>query len=474
MRTRSGRATSGPLTSRPSGGRLAVAALAIATALPAPTHALDVKLWPLFRYARDDERGLVRWSALGPLVEYSSTNETRDLRVRPFLWLRQRRGAVPDDRADVLYPLLATRWEEDYQSVRFLLFTYHARPEPRPPTADATPPPAAGWPSQATLFPFVFYHRTPERGTRLSVLPFYFDEENFFGYDEVKAVLFPAYVRVNEPGVERRFFLFPFVSTVGGPLGDGVRAFPFYGRTEIAGRERSSYVLWPFHLRSEQLVPDYGWERRRIDLPFFAAIDSEGQRTRAYGPFSYVHTVNTRRGYESTAAPWPLVVRERALGEEEYRIWRVFPFYGRSEGGGVSSRFYAWPAYRSRIQDVDDFHYERRDAGLVLWRSQSQENATSGHTERLVTAFPVLRSASEDARAFGQVPAMADSLLPRNRGVLALWAPLYAVVRWDTRPNGARDWNTLWGLVAREDERLLGPWHLDLGPPAAAAGSDGS
>ena len=47
-------------------------------------------------------------------------------------------------------------------------------------------------------------------------------------------------------------------------------------------------------------------------------------------------------------------------------------------------------------------------------------------------------------------------------GILALWAPLYALVRWDTRPDGARDWNAAFGLVAREDGRLCGPWHLEL------------
>jgi len=39
-------------------------------------------------------------------------------------------------------------------------------------------------------------------------------------------------------------------------------------------------------------------------------------------------------------------------------------------------------------------------------------------------------------------------------------------VRWDTRPDGARDWNLLWGLAAREDGRLVAPWHLELAPAA--------
>jgi hypothetical protein len=423
---------------------------------------VDVKLWPLFRYASNAERGEVRWSALGPFLEFASTPETRDLRIRPFLWLRQRRGTERDDRAEIFYPIASSRWEDNYQSFRFLVFTYRTAPRPGTAAAPGAPPPAEEWASRFSLFPFVFYRHSPERGTRLSVLPFYLDQEDFLGYERVRALMFPAFVQLNEPGLERRYYLFPFVSTVGGALGRGVRVWPFYGTKEIAGRERTQYVMWPFHIRSARLLPTGEWEQRRINFPAFAAIDGGGRTTRGYGLVAYVHTEDERRGLESTGAPWPFVVRERALGEDEYRTWRVFPFYGRSDHRGISSRFYAWPAYRRKSQDVEDFHYERQDVGTVIWRRQHQENTTSGREERLLTFFPALRSAQDDERVHGQVPAFADSLLPKNRGILAMWAPLYGLVRWDTRPNGARDWNALWGLVAEEDEEVMGPWHFDL------------
>jgi len=92
--------------------------------------------------------------------------------------------------------------------------------------------------------------------------------------------------------------------------------------TEIRGQQHTHYVMWPFAIRSERLVPGYGWERRRLYLPAYAAIDGAGRETRAYGLFGYVHTVDTRHGVESTGAPWPFVVRERALGETEFRVWR--------------------------------------------------------------------------------------------------------------------------------------------------------
>jgi hypothetical protein len=451
--------------SRPSA---LVRALGLALALGAagPAAATDLKLWPLFRYARDDVRGLVRWSAFGPLLEFWSTPETRDLRIRPFLSLHQRRGATHDDRADILYPLAASRWQDDYQSFRFLLFTYRTK---APPDVEP-PPPLEQWTSRLTILPFVFYRRSPDDGARLSLFPFYLDVDDVLGYEHVRAIMFPAYLRLTEPAVERRFYPFPFVSTVGGALGRGVRVWPFYGETEVAGEQRTRYVLWPFDIESDRLVPGHGWEHRRVHFPAFAAIDGAGRETRAYGLFAYVHTLDTRHGYESTGSPWPFAVRERALGDTEYRTWRVFPVYGRSERRGIVSRFYAWPAYRTKSQDVEDFHYRRRDVGLVLWRRQRLDNEASGRTEGILTLFPLLRSTDEDGRVAGQTPALVDSLMPKNRGVLEMWAPLYGLLRWDMRPDGARDWNAVWGLVAREGGRLRGPWHLDLDAPEGPHG----
>ncbi|HZP40884.1 MAG TPA: hypothetical protein VFD84_05165 [Candidatus Binatia bacterium] len=439
---------------------VAAAALALAVLAPRAARAFDVKVWPLFRYASSGDT--VRWSALGPFVEFTRTGERRDLRIRPVLWLTQRRGPVPDDRAEILFPIASSRWEEGYRSFRLLLFTYRTSPEPGTPHAPGALPPPELWGSRFTLFPLVWYRHRPAERPRFSFLPFYLDLDDVLGFDNVHAVLFPAYLRLRQPRVERRYFGF-FVSTVGGPDGRGFRVFPFWGTKEIVGRERTRYVLWPFHIRSDVFVPGWGWEHRRVDLPFVSAIDGPARTSRAYGLFAHTHTVDRRRNEEAIGAPWPLYYRARRLGEERHHVWRLVPIYGRSDTGGVSSRFYAWPAYRTKAQDVDDFHYRRDDVMLFAWRRQRLESADTGRRESLVTVLGALRSERENARRFGQTPALADSILPKNRGVLALWAPLSGVFRWDTAPDGSREWNLLWGLVARERGHLRGPIHVDLG-----------
>src|SRR5262249_8860486 len=211
-RTRSVPATSAASTSRCSrsrsrAGRLALLVLAALAAAPSrPAGALDIKLWPFFRYARNDERGELRWSALGPLVEYVRTPELRDLRIRPLLWLTRRVGSDPDERIEILTPILSARRHGDAEPLRFLLIS-----APRPPRRPHRPQ----GPSSFPCFPFDSYRSAPVTGPPRVVLPFCPCLSCLFACKRVRTLLFPACLELDEPRVERRFYGFPFVSTVG-------------------------------------------------------------------------------------------------------------------------------------------------------------------------------------------------------------------------------------------------------------------
>ena len=334
-------------------GATALCALLVA----GPAAALDIKVWPLFRYARTPD-GSVRWSALGPLLEYRRTPDATDLWLRPLLSVHRQRAPERAGEAHILFPLATVRWRDDSRSARFLLFTWRSEPHER----------------RFSLFPLVYW-RSDAEGRRLAVLPFYLDLPDFLGYERVTAVLFPAWVRLREPGVERTFYGFPFVSTVGGALGRGFRVWPFFGTKEIVGRERTRYVLWPFHIRREELVPGYGWDRIRVNFPVFAARDGEGIRSRGWGMLAYTSTVDERRGYEAYGSPWPFVVRERPLGAESWRTWRAAPIYGRTDTEGYHARFYGWPGYRWRHESSADVDNERRDFLWFFWRHQRRWTA---------------------------------------------------------------------------------------------------
>src|SRR5262249_20807778 len=163
---------------------------------------------------------------LGPLIEYVRTPELQDLRIRPLLWLTRRLGSDADERMEILTPILSARRQGDDESLRFLLISRHWT-APRAGAAQAT--------SSFTFFPFRSFRPDVAHATHLGVLPFYLDLTAVFGYERVRTVLFPAYLELDEPRVERRFYGFPFVSTLGGTDGSGWRVWPFYGSTPGPG-----------------------------------------------------------------------------------------------------------------------------------------------------------------------------------------------------------------------------------------------
>jgi hypothetical protein len=429
--------------------RAAVAALALVVALlPRPSAALEIGCWPLFAYASDPESGDVHWSALGPLVEYRRTAGRRELAIRPLLWLQ---GDAHDrsERIDVLYPIAAAEWRPDEWWARFLLLSTRRQLGPASPDSPRT---------RFALFPFVFYREAVGGAREMGLLPFYLDLRDVLGWSRVRAIAFPLYLALEDADARRTWMPFPLVSIVDGPAARGFAAFPFYGETTIADRESSGFALWPFVTWDDRTTPA-GVERRRVYFPALATIDGPERTTRGYGLVGWIHSIDRRRGTEMIGSPWPLVVRERALGADAYDTWRLFPVYGRASRDGIERRFYLWPAFRTLVQDQETFHFRRRDAMLILWRSERSWDDASGRTQGLSTLVGLWRIDEADGRTYGQVPAPFDSLVPYARGVRALWAPLTALVQWADDERGT-DWSVLFGLVGRRRGRLHGPWYV--------------
>jgi hypothetical protein len=451
------RAICGRSTSGRSVGWWASLGLACTLGLPRTAPATEWKLWPIVRWASAPSAGLVRWTALGPLVEYYGRPEGWSLAIRPLVHLERRYAAPSDLRADVLFPVARLRATDEDLSLRILLFTFRSKRVVGAPAQRET-----AW----GLYPFAFYRRNAT-GVSGGVLPFYLDLHDVLGYSRVRTILFPGFLELDSPQVTRRYYLFPFLSTVGGPDGEGWRLWPAYGDITIRNRDHTRFVAWPFHIRRDRRLEDGNWEHQRIDVPWYASSESPGRRTHGYGLLGLTHTIDEHAGTESIGSPWPFVLRERHLGDEEWFTWRMAPVYGRTATGGFASRFYAWPAYRWRTVTAADASFERHDVLLLLWRWQ-HERLPSGKEQTLHTLFPAWRAVIDDGAHRGQVPALVDSILPTNRGVLDNWAPLYALLRWDTaQTTGTRDWSLLWGLLTREQAVWHGPidWRTE--------GSDG-
>jgi hypothetical protein len=181
-----------------------------------PRH---VNLWPLFQYDSDPTTQSSHLKIFGPLIEYRSDAARQAFFVRPLVWIDQSRVGH-DDHVSLFGPFLRSHWGQTEQQTTGLggLLTYRTRTSEDGRTLE----------SQRVLLPPVYAYQwdRPDISGRVSVAPFYVDVTDTFGYDHVEMVMFPAYVHVQRPQLDRYYYPYPII-TRDGPEGSGYRLWPF-------------------------------------------------------------------------------------------------------------------------------------------------------------------------------------------------------------------------------------------------------
>jgi hypothetical protein len=389
------------------------------------------------------------------LFSYRSRPDGSELALRPLFALT--RGPRPsDNRLAVLYPLFVSHREPGLHEYRLLELISYRTEQPHAPD---------DWDQRFTIFPIVFYRHSRTLGTWLSVLPFYANLRDFLGYERVQMLLFPLYLRLQKPLVERTWLPFPFVSWSGGTLGRGVRIFPFYGWDQEGEAQRSTYIMWPFYASEERHFTRAERERRLILYPFYSSIDSPTTESRSYFfPFFLPflsHTVDRTERRETWSYPWPFWLSQYNLDTGERTALRLSPFYEDTHFGTRHAHFVMWPAYRWSTQEADSYRYFRADSFFVLYRDREEVQFEPHRRRRLRTLFPLYRANEEDGNAEFSAPALLDALLPSNATIQQLYAPLWELYRSQREDDQPRRWNLLWGLLSSDGTPVRYPLHVD-------------
>jgi len=421
--------------------------LILAGAPPCRAAAHGFKLWPLIDYRNDPDTGEKHLHLLGPLFSYDADRDGWSWALRPLLYRKHTSEPVPDMLA-VLYPLSVMRWSAGETNFRLLgLFSYQSR----------TPAKEREWERRLTIFPLLFYRYSKAEGRSLSLLPFYANLDDFFGYDHIRMVLFPGYLRLEKGLVERTWAPFPFVSWTGGLLGRGWRLWPVYGWEDVGESSRMRYVLWPLYVHAQRWPTRPERKDTLVLAPFYARIDSPHQHSRAYlGPF-LTHTVDTKEQTETWGFPWPFWMSQRRLDTGARQSLRLAPFYQDRQQGDLHSRFYLWPVYRARDQETDAYRYSRRDLFLVLGRDIEEVNTDAHRHRQLQTLFPLFRRRVTNERDDFSTLALLDALVPTNETVADVYGPLWQLYRREDTAGELSRWSLLWNLVSSDGIRVRYP-----------------
>lgn len=420
---------------------LAAAALWIALA-PGFAYAFELRAWPLVEIHCTETESSGR--VLGPILEWHQNQSSSSFALRP-LFETSRSSVDAPTRGSLLYPLASWQSTKDELSVRFLgLGSYLWRAAPRidqPHTRELR------------FFPILFYHSGPDTGRSLSVVPLYANLEQFFGYERVRMLLFPLYLRIEQPLYERTWLPFPFLSRVGGRAGDGFRAWPIYGHTVLGADYESRYVGWPFYIRGVEHPGRPDETVTRISWPLFSSLDGPLLHSRSYGfllilPL-YTRTIDLKNDTEIQGFPWPAWVRQTDLKTGRRLSLRLMPFYAERRTQTMESAFYLWPFYRRHTGLGSLAGYERRDVLFFLYRDQTEGEGDTRLETRALVPLWISRTPGDS-----QALTLLDGILPKNETLQRAYAPLYRLYG----TNAGRS-DLLWGMWTWGDGKIRPPWY---------------
>lgn len=417
--------------------------------------------WP-FWVGQTEAGEVTSWQAAGPIVfekpalPNDITKDATISGVRPF-WVawRDRDGQVTN--ATVLYPLWFYRGDADSEQWSILNLINHARYRP-----GVAPGGGKLRDDHFDVWPFYFSRDTgsPESSYH-AVFPLYGRVPSRFFHDQVDWVLFPLYLHTEKRDVRKTWAPWPFIRVTSGGE-QGFALWPLFGFSARPGEMQRQYFLWPliYHERAKLSSPQPSVQHGF--LPFYTHQRSAEVRSdNVIWPFFGYTERRAPYRYEEKRYFWPFFVQGR--GDDRY-VNRWGPFYTHSTIKGYDKRWYLWPFVRHAqwqdgrlIQERDQFLY-------ILYRAQFQRSATNPELPAAEKRhfWPLLSTWDNGAgRRQAQFPSPLEVFFPDNERVRESWSPLFALYRYDARPDRVKH-ELLWGAVSwrrtpEEREFHLGP-----------------
>jgi len=435
-------------------------------------------LGPLLSCERQWSLAAGRRAAEAGTTNGGTANEQSTFTLAPLL----SRSVDPDldtSSTDFLYPLLTyDRFGEEYRFQLFQLLSLSGGQSQSGLAAE-----------RFTLFPLYFQQRSAEPGRNYTaLLPFYGRLENRLFRDEVKFILFPAYLQTRKRDVVTDNYLAPFFHLRHGDGLSGWQFWPLLGRehkevttrtngfgdAELVGGHDKFFALWPLYFRENLGVGTTNPVSLRAFLPLFARSRSPLRDSSTYlFPVGLTLTDDREKQYHEVGAPWPLVVFARGEGKTVNRVW---PLFSQARSATLESDFYLWPLYRSSRIHSAPLERERARILLFLYTELTERNTETGRALQRTDLWPLFTARRDlDGNERLQLLAPLEPLLPNNPGIERNYSPLWSV--WRSEKNartGAASQSFLWNLYRRETTPQTRKCSLLFGLIQYQSGPDGA
>ena len=402
---------------------------------------------------RTDAAGSVTsWTLAGPLFFSKRASEGGTTSgFRPF-WVQTKEvnGSLRSGLG--LYPVFTYRSDTDTYAWSFFELVKRAGRK-----AGAPAPKSMLENGEAfDVWPFWFSRRADDPADSYRALfPFAGTIKRRLGFEQLSWTLFPFYVENHRNNAITTSTPWPFIRTTRGDA-HGFALWPLFGWQERPGVSSDEFFLWPFAYRSTQFNPAEGppgtiSSRQFALLPLYAREQRAGFISENYlWPFfGYTNRTHPWLNHEKRYF-WPFLVQGR--GDERY-INRWGPFYTHSVIKGIDKTWIAWPLYREkRWSEKGLVHTQTQFLWRIYWSLEQRSAINPSIAPAMIRHVWPLFSTWDNGAGRRQIQALSpfEVFFPGNTKVREVWAPLFALYRYDQRAPGHERHSLLWDLVSWE------------------------
>lgn len=389
--------------------------------------------------------------AFGPFWGEENGDGVWTWRLSPLI-SHQEEAATERSEYEVLYPVFTyDRFGTEY-AARFLqLFQI---------TGSTTVDDESS--KRTTIFPFFFHQKStnPTNGY-FAILPLYGHLRNRLFRDEVRFILAPLWVSSKKRGVRTDNLLFPIFHR---RHGGGVRGWQVW---PLVGVEKKEITYRLNNLDEEEVVP--GHVRKFFALPFFIherkGLGTANPVTNWFFFPAYTQTRSPEMDYTSVllfgyrtnrvehfsewSTPWPFIGWAHGPGKTARRFW---PLFGHARSPSQTSDFVLWPIYTHRGQQGPSFKRDRTRLLFFAYSDQRLVNTISGDEFRRRALWPLFNYRKDlNGQKRLQILAPVEPVLPHNKSIERLYAPLWSLYRAESDPKTERaSQSLLWNFWRRD------------------------
>ena len=409
---------------------------------PAFSKKTSYDLGPVFgKY--EDVHGEIHTKAVGPFFEtVASTQGMSFVAFRPFY--SKLKDPVNDRKVlEVLWPLTVSREIKDESLWRVLIFFGFNH------DTEKTKHRNRLW-----LFPFYFQGVDKEGVKYKALFPIGGSIHEFLGRDEISFALFPIRSKSKLNDLKTSNWLWPLISETKGTNIYRARAFPFYGVSELKGKYKKKFVLWPIWNSVEYKYPGSSG-KGYILFPLWGRVNLEDQKTLWVIPPLFRFTKGDKLNV--TYCPWPFFQKTSGRVNKLY-IW---PLWGHKERGGMKQTFVLWPFFwNENFDQHDELRHRFMFVPFVFTETVTDKTPQRKVLKKYRKVWPLFSYRKVgDERRFRTLELWP---FPETPPVERNWAPFWTIYC-KTKNGKDTDTELLWGLY-RSHHREKGVTSRSLFP----------